>query len=359
MKGVIFFKATPAARDLVLSNKRKANAVRATGSQNCDTVNRVLRKNERRAQRSICQARRKEGREGKGERDWTRRGARSAISTFDRHDISIVPWARIASTQYASMQFGEVLKMASSLRCISLPRHTEAPKRIETRAETEKKRARERERKRERVRQKEREIVRGWEREGGPIEGTHVSHLAAAATCSRASVVVPASPAPTTTTMTTNNGHDSATRNTPLVAAAVTVAVAAAIAHDGRCARRIAPATTARSSRLARYSRASASRGLAWSSPARRGERRGRDWGESGKRQMPRRLPAYAESHLRAGATERWRLIGGRTAGDRVARGLCCFGTGAALVTWGLVLMVFFKEGSSGTAQSTCFQALF
>jgi len=61
--------------------------------------------------------------------------------------------------------------------------------------------------------------------------------------------------------MMTDNRHVSATRNTLLVAAAVTVA--AAVAHDGRCARRIAPATTARSSRLARCERASASQGLA------------------------------------------------------------------------------------------------
>ncbi|KYN21079.1 hypothetical protein ALC57_06575 [Trachymyrmex cornetzi] len=58
----------------------------------------------------------------------------------------------------------------------------------------------------------------------------------------------------------TDSRHVSATRNALLVAAAVTVA--AAVAHDGRCARRIAPATTARSSRLARCERASASRGV-------------------------------------------------------------------------------------------------
>ncbi|EGI62274.1 hypothetical protein G5I_09402 [Acromyrmex echinatior] len=58
----------------------------------------------------------------------------------------------------------------------------------------------------------------------------------------------------------TDNRHVSATRNSLLFAAAVTVA--AAVAHDGRCARRIAPATTARSSRLARCERASASRGV-------------------------------------------------------------------------------------------------
>ncbi|KYN44275.1 hypothetical protein ALC56_01246 [Trachymyrmex septentrionalis] len=58
----------------------------------------------------------------------------------------------------------------------------------------------------------------------------------------------------------TDNRHVSATRKTLLVAAAVTVA--AAVAHDGRCARCIAPATTARSSRLARCEQASASRGV-------------------------------------------------------------------------------------------------
>lgn len=175
-----------------------------------------------------------------------------------------------ANTQFASRQFGEVSKMAS---VVFLCHDTYgSSKQVETDRDREKEnergREKEREKERERVKETERETEKG-DREGGPIEGTHVSHLAAAATCSRASVVVPASPAPTTTMMT-GKGYDGATRNTPLVAAAVTVA-ATAVAHVGRCARRIAPATTARSSRLAHYSRASVSRGLARSSPACRG----------------------------------------------------------------------------------------
>lgn len=151
-----------------------------------------------------------------------------------------------------------------------------------------------------------------------------------------------------------DNGRDSVTRNTPLVAAAAATvaaaaavdAAAAAVAHVGRCARHIAPTTTARSSRLARCSRASASRGLARSSPARRG--RGRAVavrGELGERRTSRRLLASAGSHPRAGATGRRCLIGGCPVGDGVARGLCCFGTDAALVTQGFVLVVFFFKG--------------
>jgi len=117
------------------------------------------------------------------------------------------------------------------------------------------------------------EKQREGEGEGGPIEGTHVSHLVAAATCSRASVVVPANPAPTTTKTTTDNGRNSATRDALLVVATVAVvaaatvavaaaaaavaaaaaaAAAAAVAHVSRYARRIAPAPRHVCSRLAR-----------------------------------------------------------------------------------------------------------
>jgi len=116
---------------------------------------------------------------------------------------------------------------------------------------------------------RERERERRGGGGGGPIEGTHVSHLVAAATCSRASVVVPANPAPTTTTATTttttttttDNGRNSATRDALLVVATVAVVVAAtvavaaaaaAVAHVSRYARRIAPAPRHECSRLAR-----------------------------------------------------------------------------------------------------------
>jgi len=79
----------------------------------------------------------------------------------------------------------------------------------------------------------------------------------------------------TATTTATGNERDSATRDALLAAAAA----AAADAHVGRCARRIAPATTtARSSLLAHR------RGLPSSSPACQGVKRWRGPMGKGKR---------------------------------------------------------------------------